>query len=945
MSSRKKSRKKRKVAKRPSPDNPPETRDKRRDGSRQPAGGSGVAGVPEAKKIQRLISKGQYKAAVNRAKQIHKRLGTDASEQILVDAYMARIGDMTANGYTVEAKALLGLVRERFKCAEQRVSELSASIALHEGHIDTLTMPLNDPDLPAAERSVIEKTIRNELVDLNLLVRSEALSPHHPLKIGAAAVTKALAEVTSGAVADAAIALPAISRRSPLAPWKMLVKAIAGFYRQDDDKCEKYLQAIDPDSVPARLVPAIREMISGKATTSPLVENVVGSEQKLHNALQLLDNTLAAGKPRKLSRSVRPVMDICKKMCPEICDRLGQHISIRAWMGDMDVEMTTGALGGPALKNAYFWMLFARAAEIKGQAFFACALWAEFRKHALHEGWFSDNTPEVALIYLHMANLLQRLPTKSFERLEEHFKLRFQGFESYYHEQSASVAAAARNRGTSTDEMYFMDPDSLFRLASDIDPVAQTFKAWLAWVERDRPHWKMSDPVALAWHGAIPDDPEPLLVLMKSAEKRNAYKKALGFLEKAERLDSLNPNVKRARLRLLTSTAIRHLKQKKTHLVEKDIADMERLPQAVDDDRPAFVLALKSACAIIDKKKTKQIHLNGELAECFPYQLTAQMVVQGVIAAGGQSHQTPRFPSNSPLPVMDDDLVAAIARGCKIGEDMGVAVAVPERFEKTLINFFANTESARDVAALRIIADAALGDEKAELAYAAAGAGLLRNGPHTARFLLLRARSMPIWERERREGCLAAAITLARRERDVHLIDEAVEIRRNGNGSLLRFPLFMDVMKEDNADMDAEDLAEVLVFEKEAREYPIFIQGDPFDGGDDDDGDDLDHDCRHCDAVDCPDRRAPFMPDEWDDEDDDLDEFIDEMVDEYLPEVIELAKKDPGLAEKIMAGMLKGEVKGSNPGARRKRNRPHVHDVVDKSRPDTPRQRQLPFDW
>ena len=54
-----------------------------------------------AKEISKLISKGKVKNAVNMAKQYHKNLGTEESEAILVEAYIARILEMTEKGLTV----------------------------------------------------------------------------------------------------------------------------------------------------------------------------------------------------------------------------------------------------------------------------------------------------------------------------------------------------------------------------------------------------------------------------------------------------------------------------------------------------------------------------------------------------------------------------------------------------------------------------------------------------------------------------------------------------------------------------------------------------------------------------------------------------------------------------------------------------------------------------
>ena len=72
------------------------------------------------------------------------------------------------------------------------------------------------------------------------------------------------------------------------------------------------------------------------------------------------------------------------------------------------------ALGGPTLKNADFWRLLARASEEARQGpldiAMACSAWEEFRKHAIEEKWFPAFGPEVAALYLHMADLWTRIP-------------------------------------------------------------------------------------------------------------------------------------------------------------------------------------------------------------------------------------------------------------------------------------------------------------------------------------------------------------------------------------------------------------------------------------------------------------------------------------------------------------------------------------------------------
>ncbi len=401
MASRKKRRKKRKSLNHGVSAVQPMRKGVKNDTNRQTPGKSQTAPSDSADEIKRLIAKGKSKAAVSKAKLYHKSLGTDKSEMILVDAYAARIRELIAKGYIVEAKTLLEMVRGRYNCPDHLLAEINGVIAVREGRVDELVRSLDDPGISPEKRTALEKIIKNELVDLNLLAQSKAISSGHPLKTGALAVAEVFAKVTSGFAQDEEIALPAISRRSPLAPWKMFIKSLACFYRHDDEICEKYLQAVDPESAPGRLVPLMREMVAGQSNGNHgensliVLEKVTGNSKKIRDALRMLDNALDANKPRKLFQAVRNAVNICQQSCPELIERLKQHISIRSWMLAVDPEDVNRALGGPSLKNAYFWRLHARAADIKGKSLWACAMLEEFRKHALHEGWFAKKAKKL----------------------------------------------------------------------------------------------------------------------------------------------------------------------------------------------------------------------------------------------------------------------------------------------------------------------------------------------------------------------------------------------------------------------------------------------------------------------------------------------------------------------------------------------------------------------
>src|SRR5206468_9044061 len=99
--------------------------------------------------------------------------------------------------------------------------------------------------------------------------------------------------------------------------------------------------------------------------------------------------------------------------------------------------------------------------------------------------------------------------------------------------------------------------------------------------------------VAEAWHKAVPLDMAPILYLMKDAEKRGSFPSALKYLARAERIDSVHTDVRKARLRLMAGNAIRQIQQKKYDAALKEVAAMNELPQSQQGDRPALLAALR----------------------------------------------------------------------------------------------------------------------------------------------------------------------------------------------------------------------------------------------------------------------------------------------------------------------------------------------------------------
>ena len=330
----------------------------------------------EIARVREQIAGRHSKTALQLAKDLYKHSATPESEALLTDAYKARIDDLLKLGMTVEAKTLLGIVRERFPSALPRLTDLGREISAQDGKLEEVVAPLADPELPAGDRERIESFIRQRIHDLPALAGVSSLPPEHSLRTAASAVAAALQAVTSGPVEDAVLALPEVSRRSPLAPWKALIRAIGCYYRREDEECHRWLQTIPIDSVPARLLPAFAAMlrtepVSGAEVKLSLAEEKLVSLTADHGtalraALTSLEDALRERKQKQILDAARKAMAASQHCGPEVRDRLRQHIAVRADLQQVSRLAVESAMGGAPRVCAYYLRLQAMGLEEQG---------------------------------------------------------------------------------------------------------------------------------------------------------------------------------------------------------------------------------------------------------------------------------------------------------------------------------------------------------------------------------------------------------------------------------------------------------------------------------------------------------------------------------------------------------------------------------------------------
>ena len=722
--------------------------------------------------IRQLIANGKSKAALDSAKEFHKKAGTADSEVLLIDAYLGRIQALSNQNLALEAKSLSALVRERFPSAKERLDALGASVATQGGDIDELVKPLNDPELSAERRASIEQTLQNRVTDLASLARCEALPAEHGLRMAAAAIDHAFNSVTSGPVTDEQIALPEVSRRSPLANWKLLIHAIACFYRDQDKACEEYLAAIKPESAPSRLVPAIRAMLweasGGAAEAKPdlkpaetaLVARTNGSLRELRRSLADLDGAFShARQPAQVFKAVRALVRECRQSAPDLLAEVRQMVCIRGEVVGLDNERMIAALEGAPRPNAIFFRDLARELEHTGDSddlMRACEIWDLFRQEAVREKWFAEDSLEMAALYLHMAEFLGRTPADSL--------FEWQG---------------PTGRADSRDSNYFRFPGEIYSRACRIDPHSDSFSLWLRWARKHSTG--EAEDVARAWSTALPDAVEPLLLLMEEAAKRNAFPTALSYLDKAERIDAVHSTVRTARLRLLAKGAMRHLQQKKPHLAAQRLAEIAALPQSRQGDRPAFLSALQVLICLASGDQSGASEALLEAERALGDRLTAFIFVVGC-AASAKRRDLFSLPSPDMLPEPQrSGLPASMARAIALAADVGLS----RNFQLPLAYFdetkaqFPRIAGSLNVEQIRVLGELGITTHHPVLAWAASAAGLDRGGPTEAYFLLLRARALRDSRGDRFEALTAAAAELGRSHRDLEVVSQAVEAGRD----------------------------------------------------------------------------------------------------------------------------------------------------------------------
>ena len=859
--------------------------------------------------IRALIAAGKCKQAVELAKDAHKRSHSAATERLLVDAYLARIAQFQEKGAAEDAQTLLKLVYERFPAHRPRLTALKAGAAAIAGNIESLLAPLARADLPPEQRSAIETAVRQHVIDLPAVANCRCLPDGHPLKTAAAALARALEAVTSGPVSDEQIALPEVPHRSPLAPWKLLIRGLAAFYQRNDEGCRQAMRMLPADCAAHPLAAVVESLLEGrppaKGMAAVLYERVCGDPSALRSALQRVEDAIWTEDVGGAIVSMRHAAQLCAQYCPQLLDELRRLLAVKFACANMPLSELWAAVGGWR-NDSRFWRLMAVAAE---GAVSSALDWHMFVHHAIAEDLFRAGSVEEAVVRLAAAEALAQRSPADLARARRWF-LENASFDPFYQGQPAEIARLKPPSLAAVLDCA-LDPSWLFARAAAIHPDPTVFEKWQSWLAKARAPACDMEAMAQTWRRLRPGDPRPLLALSSLAEQRKALARALKYLAEAEAIDALNPQVRKARLRLTVATAWRHLKDRRTHLLEQDLAQLQALPAIHDGHGAAFVDALRAA-------------LHALRNEPQPMQHCCDAVVQriGPLAARvlfNCVRQTGRLQKHPHWPVIDDGPAptprqAAEAHACivRLVDDLRLRMYLPSSWRPLIRQAIADTASPLAPADLLVIGHALALWHDYEAAYLASAAGLAAvSGPQAARFLILRAVAVRPCGAARSLQCLRAAAELAQQTHDQQLMDEV-------SAAFDRLGLAGRRLRGGRTAMKAELLAEVLKAERQATAPPrsradaqrhlVLMESAPrtrqrslFDPPEEDEQDAFEDD-EELDGADAPEPPGATAPK---DDSPELDRLLDEVARRFgsPPNVSRLFHEDPALALLLMAAL------------------------------------------
>jgi hypothetical protein len=678
-------------------------------------------------RLEQLLGKGDARGAVDAAKQLVREQPGATSEELAVRAYAARIRELIGEGLGREAAALASIVRERFPAHIASQAPLLEEARLAAGDFAALLTELRD--VSEERRAAIEERLLPWMADPAALAQSAVLDPGDPLAREARIAAELFEIVTSRLATPEELApLGEIRRRSPFAPWKLLIRAIDAFHRHEDERLAANLAAIDPRSPAKRAADVLAELTTGNRkpgwsfAAERLIDRISGGRATIAARIRAIESASHSDDRRQLREELRELVKSFDALTPYAREQI--RIALLPLCGlHFTPEQAAAMLRIDERALPRFATLLA---ELAGYPF-AASLWVEFANQHLAgreiEPW------QAAEIYLHALAL-----------------------------------------GGKDDAFLCTDPTHDHPIPAQANEVLEKVIATRpapAVLERmapylDRLRSKDRRRVLTAWRKADPEAIEPVVQLLRLAEEERRYDDVPAVLRHGDKLKTLDPEYARLRVRLSFRRAEQLLAARKRDAAYALLGELAVRPGDLGEHAATYLLALQwpAAPPAVAGELLAKLAAGGPGAAIVLADVTGELEMPFPL-------DTSSFPAS--------ELLEGLQRASAVLEE----VRRPPRHIAWVIERAAGHIEEATEAQLLAIAEVASSHHLLDRAWLATTRGLRMRGPLLQRFLIIRASNRAAahddWRRVR--ATIDAARALAQRANDhdsVARIDDVV---------------------------------------------------------------------------------------------------------------------------------------------------------------------------